>query len=217
MTRQPGTAKTIIQAMQRSDRRSSLFWWMVEHHDEIKAASAGQRISWKAFCERAAAEGLTDTRGGVPKERNARETWRVARRFVAATARSAQCDSLPPRPRPVHPSRILPDWRPQEIPQMSATPVPTTPPESAPSESLVPARPAGSMLPLPPAVAPVVQPGTPADPALPVPQPAQQSAARSPVPFAATRTKEEVDALMQKIDAELKEFDRKRFGSFGGG
>ncbi len=56
---------------------------MVDHHDEIIAAFAGERIRWTAFCAEVTRLGLTDTGGRPPTERNARETWRQARRMVA--------------------------------------------------------------------------------------------------------------------------------------
>ena len=66
-----------------------MFRWMVEQHDEMVAASMGKRIRWGAFCAKAAAKGLTDTRGQPPSERNARETWFQARKAVAI-ARAAE-------------------------------------------------------------------------------------------------------------------------------
>jgi len=56
---------------------------MVDHHDEIIAAVAGERIRWAAVCAEVTRLGLTDTRDRPPTERNARETWRQARRVVA--------------------------------------------------------------------------------------------------------------------------------------
>jgi len=173
MTRQTNKTKSILRAVQRSNLRSPLFWWMVEHHDEIEAASAGQRISWKAFCERASAEGLTDTRGRPPTERNARETWRVARAAVAAQRRAAA--AKPSRPGSVYPSRISPDWRPQEV----LPPAVTTPASSLPALASAGAGPA-------------------ALPAPNVPRPAQQAGPRLLVPFADNRTQEEIDAYVDE-------------------
>jgi hypothetical protein len=110
-------ARAILHTIARSDARSPLFWWMVEHHDEIIAAAAGQRIQWTRFCAEAARIGLTDTRGQPATERNARETWRQARRMVervnvrqAVTAPSPRpsspiaLDRQAPPPPPIRPA-----------------------------------------------------------------------------------------------------------------
>ena len=179
MTRQPDKTKSILQAVEHSEQRSPLFWWMVEHHDELRAASADRRIPWKAFCERATAEGLTDTRGRPPTERNARETWRVARIFVAqAAARRAHAESTPSRSGSVFPSRVPPNWRPEEV-----QPHRTGPPIGA-SASVSAGAPASSdQLPLP----------------------ARPLASTSVSPFADTRTKEEIDAHIREQDAKMDE------------
>jgi len=100
MKHDPRQSRAILATIGRSKARSPLFWWMVEHHDAIIAAAAGERIRWGAFCAEATRLGLTDTRGRPPTERNARETWRQARRVVAraklrqaATAPSSKVSS----------------------------------------------------------------------------------------------------------------------------
>jgi hypothetical protein len=82
MTNGRRQTKAILKAIARGEDRSSLFWWMVEHHDEILAAAEGRRIQWGTFCAEATRLGLTDTKGKPPTTRNARETWRQARRAV---------------------------------------------------------------------------------------------------------------------------------------
>src|SRR5271166_5861811 len=114
MSRRKRDTKAILRTIERSEQRSSLFWWMVEHHDELIQASAHQRINWSAFCTEAAARGLTDTRGCPPSAVNARQTWRQARKAVAE-ARAAEAAEPPPRPGSVYPSRIPKDWRPQVV------------------------------------------------------------------------------------------------------
>jgi hypothetical protein len=112
MARQKRDTKAILKTIERSEQRSTLFWWLVEHHDEMIAAAKKQRILWRTFCAKAAARGLTDTRGQPPTERGARETWMQARKEVAA-ARSAAA-GLPPQK--INPSRIDKNWRPANAP-----------------------------------------------------------------------------------------------------
>jgi hypothetical protein len=95
MTRRKRDIRAILRTIEQSEERSPLFWWMVEHHDDMVQASTGTRIRWAAFCAEAARKGLTDTRGRPPTERNARETWLQARKAVAAGR--AKLEAAPPR------------------------------------------------------------------------------------------------------------------------
>ena len=63
MTRRKRDTRAILRTIEQSEERSPLFWWMVEHHDDMVQASTGTRIRWAAFCAEAARKGLTDTRG----------------------------------------------------------------------------------------------------------------------------------------------------------
>jgi hypothetical protein len=110
MARRNRDTRAILKTIERSDERSPLFWWMVEHHDEMIQSAHGQRIRWASFCARAVEKGLVDTRGRPPTERNARETWAQARRAVQEAR--AQLAARPPKP--VYPSR-MPKWTPPAI------------------------------------------------------------------------------------------------------
>ena len=105
--------KAMLDAISRGENRSSLFWWMVENHDHIAGADRS-RIHWKTVVARATALGLTDTTRKPYTEDNARQTWRRARASVAkARAMSTQVAAVGVISRP--PSRMSPDWRPQEV------------------------------------------------------------------------------------------------------
>ncbi len=110
MARRKRDTKAILRIIERSEERSPLFHWMVEHHDEMVEAAGGQRIRWGPFCAKAPALGLVDTRGQAPTERNARETWAQARRAV----REARAERAARPPKPVYPSR-MPKWTPPAI------------------------------------------------------------------------------------------------------
>ena len=119
MPRRNRDTKAILRTIERSEQRSPLFWWMVEHHDEMVKAAKRRRINWAAFCAEAAKRGVTDTRGEPPTESNARKTWLRARREVEQ-ARAAEATKPPPHPGSVFPSRIPKDWRPQVVPVPAA-------------------------------------------------------------------------------------------------
>jgi len=72
----------IFAEIRKSGVRSSLFWWMVEHHDEIIASAAGARLSWERLCPEFERGGLRDARGQPASVATARETWRQARLAV---------------------------------------------------------------------------------------------------------------------------------------
>jgi len=127
-------SRTILATIARSNARSPLFWWMVDHHDDIIAAVAGQRMRWAAFCAEATHMGLTDTRGRPVTERNARETWRQARRMVSK-ARLLRA-AMPPAPQPL--ARIAPER------QAPLVPPPPTRPAAPPATAGARPMPAGS-------------------------------------------------------------------------
>jgi hypothetical protein len=109
MPRQRRITKAILDTIAHGEDRSPLFWWMVENHDEIIASARGRRMQWRTFCAEISRHGLTDTRGGPPTERGAREVWMQARRAVA---QARQREQHSPSPQRKFPSRISPDWRP---------------------------------------------------------------------------------------------------------
>jgi len=73
----------IFESIAQPSNRSSLFWWMVEHHDDMVSSRAGRRMNWKALCARFADLGLTDVTGKPANLRSARQTWERARKEKA--------------------------------------------------------------------------------------------------------------------------------------
>ena len=51
--------KAILAQVERPYERSSLFEWLMTHHDEMVAAAGGRRIEWSRLCAEFAKEGLT--------------------------------------------------------------------------------------------------------------------------------------------------------------
>ena len=112
MARQKRDTKAILKTIARSERRSSLFWWMVEHHDHIIENARREAIDWRSVCADFAKRGLADTRGKPATEANARKTWQRVRRHVAES-RATETAQPPP---PVYPSRVDKEWRPANAP-----------------------------------------------------------------------------------------------------
>lgn len=74
--------KTMFAAMTLRGERSTLFWWLVENHDEFKEAARRQRIRWNVVVETATEIGLTNRAGAAPTRKLAKLTWERAQRYV---------------------------------------------------------------------------------------------------------------------------------------
>jgi hypothetical protein len=135
MPKRAPTFKAILSEVARGDR-SSLFCWLVEHHDEVIEQSAGKRMRWEPLCKRFAEHGLTDINGRPATPRTARQAWFQARRAVAEAKKRKQASDAARRPGAVYPSRIPPDWRPTVVPPRPMAP---TQQAGASSGAVVPA------------------------------------------------------------------------------
>ena len=88
--------QAVIAELQQGGDRSGLFWWLVDHHDEIVHATRGQRIRWDGFAKSIAKLGLLDFFGNSPNPRVCRLTWYKARVFVAAARASTRAPAVEP-------------------------------------------------------------------------------------------------------------------------
>jgi hypothetical protein len=122
MARRTQTLQAILEEVGRGGDRSSLFWFLVKHHDELLQQAEGKRLRWDALCERFAQHGLTDARGETANTRTARQTWLRARKAVAEAKKRKQAGDAAKRPGDVYPSRISPDWRPTVVAPLPAVP-----------------------------------------------------------------------------------------------
>jgi hypothetical protein len=151
MTSDPRSLRAVLREMSQSSERSTLFWWMVENHRQLKASSQGRRLRWEKLSALFAEHGLTDVNGNPPKPDTARQTWRRARRFVTELE---QRSAARRRPWSSYPSHMSKTFRPAPfqdgigIPEQS---VPAVPPQAAAPDTRVGRQP-GS--PTPPAANP---------------------------------------------------------------
>ena len=122
MARRKQTLQAILEEVARGGDRSSLFWFLVKHHDELLRQAEGKRLRWDALCDRFAQHGLTDARGEAATPKTARQTWLRARKAVAEAKKRRQANDAAKRPGDVYPSRISPDWRPTVVPPRPAVP-----------------------------------------------------------------------------------------------
>jgi hypothetical protein len=63
------TKREALMAMRETVRqgpdRSSLYWWMVDHHADLIGEGSSGRMPWRKLCADFAAEGLTDGHGNA--------------------------------------------------------------------------------------------------------------------------------------------------------
>ena len=144
MSRNSKGLRGVVREITHGANRSSLFWWMVENHDQLASAVGGRHLQWTRLCARFAKLGLTDANGHAPSEQTARKTWQRVRRAVAK-ARELAAANQSARPQRRYPSRISPEWRP---PIASSSDGPEGPIGSVRTLSLkTPARPNAGGLP----------------------------------------------------------------------
>ena len=116
-----------LAAVAASSRRSPLFYWMVDQHDELVRLSASGGFSWRTVCSVAADLGLSDKKGQAPSLETARKTWRRVRAYVR------QRHQVPPSPVQPEQVEIQPPMR-SSVPMGSGS-------------SIIPVRPPGSPVP----------------------------------------------------------------------
>lgn len=109
MAKRSRTFKAILDEAARGGRRSSLFWWLVAHHDELVEQAAGKQILWEPLCARFAAHGLTDVHGRPATAGTARKAWFRARRAAAEATTRKQTDGAAETSVKAPPSRTLPN------------------------------------------------------------------------------------------------------------
>ena len=94
----------ILKDIVEGPQRSTLFYWLVEFHDEIAQAAAGRFIRWEPLRVRFAELGLTDGDGKPATAETARTTWFKVRKEVRkrrtlhATGMLSRPAAGPPRP-----------------------------------------------------------------------------------------------------------------------
>jgi hypothetical protein len=217
MGRYGKSLRAVVTEITKSSERSPLFWWLVEHHDELVAASRGRRMQWDALCIRFAESGLTDSTGKPPTAATARRTWHRARHMVAEGRQLQATEATKPkRVGATPPSRISRDWRPESFMSQTAQLSPARSPDQVrePSQaSLLPA-------PVPAAEARALSPISLNKPA-PLPEWARHLGETEPEeenddallpPDLPPEFPEEARANLIRIAKESRADDRKKFG-----
>lgn len=139
--------RAVVNEITRSSDRSSLFWWLVEHHDEIAEATQGRRLRWSALCARFEEAGLTDLKGRAASPETARRTWLRVRQMVSEARERQAADVLRPRRVGVMPpSRLPATWKPDSLAQSWGAGLPANAPPAQPFPTQPPHPPAAQAM-----------------------------------------------------------------------
>jgi hypothetical protein len=100
----------VLARITRDPARGEVFWWLYDHHDEIKARTRGTRISWRTLLTDLSARGLTNAHGQPVRTTKALKlTYHRVRQLKRREAEARAL--LPPRGAPParpHPSPASP-------------------------------------------------------------------------------------------------------------
>ncbi len=108
----------VLKNIVEGPQRSTLFYWLVEHHDEIAQAAAGRSIRWEPLRVRFAELGLTDGDGKPATAETSRLTWFKVRKEVLKH-RTLRATGMLPRPAAT-PPRPPANWMPPGLTQQNA-------------------------------------------------------------------------------------------------
>jgi hypothetical protein len=98
--------------------RGQVYSWLRAHQDSVAEKLGREEATWPLLVVEMAAHGVVGGRGAPPTPKAAAKVWRrvcADLREAAGAQRKAAASKPPPRPGPVYPSRISPDWRPEEV------------------------------------------------------------------------------------------------------
>jgi hypothetical protein len=132
----------------RPPKRSQLFWWLIDHHDDLREleATGGLGIPWRQLCVDIAAEGITAAGGRPVTWETARKTWqRVRKEIVCVEDRRAREQAEREARRAADPRRNMPSRfgkaAPVGPPLSDRQPRPQPAPARVASRALVPVGP----------------------------------------------------------------------------
>jgi hypothetical protein len=164
-SRKPESAKragigreAVITAAHRSPRRSSLFWWLFDHYDELNEAKGLSALgfSWKSMCAGFVELELSLVGGAPITAERASKTWQRVRKEKArlavleAKAEAERAFQRARDPRQNMPSRFTGSFPPplldRQPPRVDARPLPPPPAMAAEVGSELTVMPGGPVL-----------------------------------------------------------------------
>lgn len=110
MSRKREDIEAVVSYLLQGPERSTLFWWLVEHHDELVEAKGCKRTRWGPLALQLASYGLTDRENKAASPAVVRLTWQRVRKYVANRNAAKTLQKVVG----MRPSRLPPTWRPQE-------------------------------------------------------------------------------------------------------
>lgn len=110
MSRKHEEVEAVVSYLLQGPERSTLFWWLVEHHDELVEAKGCKRTRWGPLALQLASYGLTDRENKAASPAVVRLTWQRVRKYVANRNAAKALREVGGK----RLSRLPPIWRPQE-------------------------------------------------------------------------------------------------------
>jgi hypothetical protein len=114
----------IFEQIARPKVRSTLFWWLLENHDEItkQAAKSGVGLRWTELCSQFTKLGLTDQAGNPITRQTAIKTWWRVRKekarldsLVAAAKAESAARAAGRDQRKIPPAHFKKSWQPDDV------------------------------------------------------------------------------------------------------
>ena len=113
---------TIGQAIGRGGgRRSPLYLWFQEHHDELAAGFARNAPAWQPLADFLGKQGVLDVDGKPPTARAVRDAWWRVRRDLKRAEADRPPPQVPPQPDSM-PSGVRPVVQPPPLPSLARPP-----------------------------------------------------------------------------------------------
>jgi hypothetical protein len=129
----------MLQRVARPAWRSPLFWWLIDHHDELRQAevNTGRGVTWQSLCEDFPDQGITLADGRPVTPATAKRTWqRVRKEIVRVEERRARELAEREARRAADPRRNMPSRFPKGE---YGPPLSSVQPGPPPARALVPA------------------------------------------------------------------------------
>ena len=105
--------EAVVSYLLQGPERSTLFWWLVEHHDELIEAKGRKRTRWAPLAAQLAGYGLTNRNKQPASPAVVRQTWQRVRRYMAE---EKEAKAVRQHQRRQQPSHLPATWRPPVAP-----------------------------------------------------------------------------------------------------
>jgi hypothetical protein len=138
MTGHKQSTEHILERLEASGRRSTLFRWFKTNYVRVLRISLAAPIEWDALAADLAAAGITDSAGRPPTPNTVKTTWHRVKRIMRNAPPAVEVSDPMSKSGPV-PARPAQGWQPPIVnqalpPRVPVAPTPPTVTDEAPSK-----------------------------------------------------------------------------------